>query len=67
MIVARDTLSVLPTQKKCGQFVQDRFLANPSVLLLALPVREDPPTAALGEDWSEEDLELEEELVDERG
>ena len=67
MIVARDTLSVLPTKEKYGQFGQDRFLADPSVLLLAPPVGEDPPTAALGEDWSEEDLELEEELVDERG
>jgi len=50
-----------------GKIPWDRFLADPSVLLLAPPVREDPPTAALGEDWSEEDLELEEELVDERG
>ena len=58
---------MLPTKEKCGQCRQDRFLADPSVLLLAPPVREDPPTAALGEDWSEEGLELEEELVDERG
>ena len=37
------------------------------MFLLAPPVREDPPTAALGEDRVEDDLELEEGLVDERG
>ena len=37
------------------------------MLLLAPPVREDPPTAALGDERLEEKLELEEELLDERG